>query len=111
MIIKKRQIMIVSVLLASILTVFFCFLALSEKKTAAGVNKVKIVLDAGHGGIDDGAIGSTTGAKESVINLLIVNFLKEYLEDAGFSVFLTRNSEAGLYGIASSSLKRKDMEK
>ena len=110
-VVRVRKIIIISVLILSFLTITLCFGALSDRNASAEIKGVKIVLDAGHGGIDDGAIGSLTGAKESEINLSIVGYLKEYLSDAGFSVYLTRSSDAGLYGIATSSLKRKDMEK
>lgn len=106
-----RKMAIFAVFLASVFAFIICVNALLKSEVKASANGIKIVLDAGHGGIDDGAIGNVTGAKESEINLSIVNFLKEYLSEAGFSPFLTRTSDAGLYGIAASSLKRKDMEK
>ena len=77
----------------------------------SGVVKHKIVLDAGHGGVDAGATGKQTGVKESELNLMIVKKLEKYLVDAGFEVVLTRSTDAGLYGIATKNLKRKDMEK
>ena len=52
---------------------------------------MKIVLDAGHGGIDGGVTGVATGVKESDINLAITLKLKRELEEAGFEVVLTRN--------------------
>ena len=41
----------------------------------------------------------------------MVKKLEKFLVDAGFFVVLTRSTDAGLYGIATSNLKRKDMEK
>lgn len=110
-VLKKRTIIIVSVLLLSVFTTIFCLSALSIKGTTASSNSIKIVIDAGHGGIDDGAIGSTYNTKESEVNLNISLFLKEYFIDAGITPVLTRSSSAGLYGVASSSLKKRDMEK
>ena len=55
-----------------------------------------IVLDAGHGGRDDGCTG-VGGTKESEINLSITKKLKGYLEDLGISVILTRADGNGLY--------------
>ncbi len=69
------------------------------------------MLDAGHGGVDAGVTGVKTGVKESDLNLLYVRKLEKLLSDAGFKVVLTRNSDAGLYGVATKNLKRKDMEK
>ncbi len=103
--------MIIAVFIASIVAFLSCVFALSKSGRETLNNGIKIVLDAGHGGIDDGAVGTKLGLLESEVNLSIVNFLKEYLQDAGFSVHLTRSSSAGLYGIATSTLKKKDMEK
>ena len=72
---------------------------------------MRIVLDAGHGGIDGGVVGRTTGAKESNINLAITHSLKDVLEDMGFEVTLTRKTEGGLYGAPTKGFKRRDMER
>ncbi len=53
-------------------------------------NKV-IVLDAGHGGFDAGA--SANGVQEKEINLLVALRLKEYLEQSGAVVVLTRSED------------------
>ena len=76
--------------------------------TATGTS---IVLDAGHGGVDGGVTGRTTGVKESEINLSITYALKTALEDAGFTVTLTRKTDEGLYGAATSGFKKRDMQK
>ncbi len=110
-IIKKRNLIIASVLILVFLTSILCFRAIKINPVGqAGVNKIRIVLDAGHGGIDGGVSGVRSGVKESELNLKVVKKLEKYLIDAGMVVYLTRNSEAGLYGVANSSLKRKDME-
>lgn len=54
-------------------------------------NKI-IVLDPGHGGEDPGAIGPN-GTQEKDINLKIALYLKEMLEDDGYTVFLTRDKD------------------
>ena len=112
LVIKRKNLIIVVVLLITFLTFVLCFNAI--KVTPVGrayANKIKIVLDAGHGGIDGGVCGVRTGVKESELNLKVVKKLEKCLTDAGMVVYLTRSSEAGLYGVANSSLKRKDMEK
>lgn len=72
--------------------------------------KLKIVVDAGHGGIDGGVVGKN-GAKESDLNLQISLKLKDVLEETGFDVTLTRKTAAGLYGIATKGFKKRDMLK
>ncbi len=54
------------------------------------MNKI-IVLDPGHGGFDNGAI--INGVNEDNLNLKISFALKEALESAGATVYLTRNDD------------------
>ena len=112
LVIRKKNIIIISVLLITVLTFILCFGALATKPIAdVSVNNIKVVIDAGHGGIDGGVEGINTKVKESKINLSVAKKLESYLISAGMKVKLTRNSDAGLYGVATNNLKRKDMEK
>lgn len=70
-----------------------------------------VVLDAGHGGIDGGVTGITSGVKESDLNLEIVLALKKRLENVGIKVVLTRETRSGLYGSSVKGFKRRDMLK
>lgn len=67
-----------------------------------------IVLDAGHGGIDPGKVG-INNALEKDINLSIVLKLKELLENKGFTIYLTRESDQLLCPPNSTSQKKDDM--
>lgn len=98
-----------SLFLAVAVTFGFCFFALS--KTTAESLRLTVVIDAGHGGIDGGVVGVNSGVKESVINLEISRMLQQEFEDAGFRVVLTRETEAGLYGAATTGYKKRDMKK
>ena len=53
---------------------------------------IKIVVDAGHGGKDAGAL-SPNGLTEKNINLSVAKFLADYLHKAGAKVILTRNND------------------
>lgn len=65
--------------------------------TAAEVSdKPVIVLDAGHGGMDSGAVG-VTGVLEKDVNLSIVLTLRDMFEMSGFNVVLTRNEDISIY--------------
>ena len=57
------------------------------------IKALTFALDAGHGGDNLGALGST-GALEKEINLAVVKDLKSILEDRGARVILTRDSDA-----------------
>ena len=59
------------------------------------VKALTFVLDAGHGGDNKGAIGST-GVKEKDITLAIVNHLRDLLERRGARVILTRSTDSSL---------------
>jgi N-acetylmuramoyl-L-alanine amidase len=53
-----------------------------------------IVVDAGHGGENKGALGST-GAKEMDVNLAIVRHLEQVLAEKGATSVLTRSDTSG----------------
>ncbi len=55
-----------------------------------------VILDAGHGGEDGGAVG-VNGAVEKDINLAVALGLAELLRDAGVRVILTREEDRLLY--------------
>lgn len=67
-----------------------------------------IVLDAGHGGMDPGKVG-VNNVLEKDINLSIVLKLKDLLEEEGFQVYLTRESDQLRGTSNSSSQKKEDM--
>jgi N-acetylmuramoyl-L-alanine amidase len=73
--------------------------------------EMRIVLDAGHGGIDGGVSGKKTKVKESDLNLSISHLLAERLRDMGFEITLTRKTEAGLYDVATKGFKKRDMQR
>ena len=56
----------------------------------------KIVLDAGHGEPDGGAVGKS-GIKEQELNLKIAKILQGLLEQCGMEVVMTRADEQGIY--------------
>lgn len=51
-----------------------------------------IVIDAGHGGTDPGAIGRR-GTKEKDVTLRYAKYTAKILKDSGFNVYLTRDSD------------------
>lgn len=101
----------VAVLFVSAVGVCVRALFLPQAVFAGEYAPIKIVLDAGHGGVDGGVTGVKTGVKESDINLAITLRLKQTLDDMGFETVLTRKTEAGLYNAAMQGFKRQDMLK
>lgn len=108
---SRRRIVIISTFLVTALTFVLCFSVLKKESDIVSANEIRIVLDAGHGGIDAGVTGINTGVKESDINLFVVRKLENLLLSGGFDVTLTRSTDAGLYGLATKNLKKNDMKK
>ncbi len=111
-VISKRVIMITGaflILFSTFLTVTVAMRSLP--KTATVDTSFKMVIDAGHGGIDGGVSGKSTGVKESDINLSLAKKIAKKSSEYGYLTVLTRSSSAGLYGTATSSRKKKDMQK
>ena len=110
---KTFLIMTTAVAVFFITAVFLCVQVLNSAQmvSAFSEGEMRIVLDAGHGGIDGGVVGRATGVKESDINLAITLCLKDVLEDMGFEVTLTRKTEAGLYGAPTKGFKKRDMQR
>lgn len=58
-------------------------------------NRPVIVLDAGHGGEDGGAVG-VNGVEEKTANLAIALFVREKLEAAGYPVKMIRETDTAV---------------
>ncbi len=108
---KKYLYSVIALIFGFCFATGLCIRALSEPAAVASIPSMRIVIDAGHGGIDGGVVGVKTGRKESDVNLSVAFALKDRLTDAGFSVTMTRVTEGGLYGDTSPGFKRRDMEK
>lgn len=68
-------------------------------------NDLKIILDAGHGDPDGGAVGAD-GTLEKDINLAIVEKLREVLEGKGAEVILTREGDSGLQDESAGTIRK-----
>jgi N-acetylmuramoyl-L-alanine amidase len=77
-------------------------------------NAIRIYIDAGHGGIDPGAINKF-GENESLINIEISKYLMSFLESTGYEVVMTRYSANALYDEGANTTirekKNEDLEK
>jgi N-acetylmuramoyl-L-alanine amidase len=96
--IKKRNIAFFAVLCVLIAGVFA--LNVNEIMPASGdVGKTtrKIVVDAGHGGEDPGAVSEYSGIKEKNISADIAEKLKSLLENDNYEVIMTRSEDVLVY--------------
>lgn len=73
-------------------------------------DKGTIVLDPGHGERDPGMTGSS-GVLEKDLNLTYAKKLRELLEQEGYQVVMTRETDEGLYDEDASNKKAQDMQR
>ena len=64
--------------------------------SASADERPVIVVDAGHGGLDGGAVGAN-GTLEKDVNLSVALHLRDMLELSGFNVVLTRDEDISIY--------------
>lgn len=109
--IKTIKLKSIIIIVSTILTVVLCSVGIVAVSHRTDIPKPNytIIIDAGHGGRDDGCSG-ITGTKESDINLAIAKTLKEYVSTLGINVILTRYDGNGLYEANVDNYKQSDME-
>lgn len=97
----------------SAIVLFFCMVAYLRSQTAtqpaispARFYSETIVIDAGHGGEDGGAV-SVSGAIESQINLSIALRLDQIMGLFGVNAVLLRDSDISLHNSNASTLREK----
>ena len=81
-----------------------------EAGEEVNANKIRVVIDAGHGGDDPGKVG-VNGANEKEINLKIARRVQKLLEAQDVEVVMTRETEDGLYDAGVSNKKVQDMKR
>ena len=91
------------------LVVFGCGIlksvVLSDKETFVPSEGRTIIIDAGHGFPDGGAVGNT-GILEKDLNLSVARALQKFFESGGTNVILTRSDDNGIYDV-SGNIKNK----
>ncbi|MDD5156330.1 MAG: N-acetylmuramoyl-L-alanine amidase [Candidatus Omnitrophica bacterium] len=75
-----------------VVDVLFKETALPSRRSIAAPRIRKIVIDAGHGGVDPGAIGKA-GLREKNVTLDIAKRLYNLLRSAGYNVVMTRSAD------------------
>ncbi len=110
-IIRKTQI----ILCCAVVFIFILSLSAynyASNKPVPQTNADILVVDAGHGGMDGGAVGNE-GTLEKDVNLKVALFLKEIAEKNGKQVILTRSEDVSLHTTDSKKVrdqKRSDLE-
>lgn len=88
------KIIIIVVLL--VLYIFISNYNFAKKTNAESYKTPFILIDAGHGNPDGGAVGAKTGVKESDLNLEYAKTLKTYFESMNYHVELLRSTKSAL---------------
>ncbi|MGI6003891.1 MAG: N-acetylmuramoyl-L-alanine amidase [Christensenellales bacterium] len=109
----KRVLMVIFIGIILLFSMFGMLIASKKTPAPHPLRDSIIVLDAGHGGVDCGAVGKLTGVREDVLNLQVTRHLKKLLEEAGVRVVMTRETDDGLYDSDTklSWHKRQDMQR
>lgn len=105
----KKRLIILSIFFLFAISFYFInsFIEPEAKETVAlPVSNKVIIIDAGHGNPDGGAV-SKNGVVEADINLKIALKLQNLLEQSGATVLLTRSDENGIYDVDKKTLKQK----
>ena len=96
---KRKKHIIVMI---TVITACFVVMALVNEQNSVDVSNLEdessdkiIVLDAGHGGEDGGAV-SSSGVVESDINLQFTEKLKDILSLNGYKIVMTREDNSDL---------------
>lgn len=92
--IKKTVLVLVSFLLIFVGLTPLWFQSKDSRHTSTKTDKPIIILDAGHGGFDGGAVAGD-GTVEKDINLNIALSVGELLAFGGYDVVLTRDTDTG----------------
>ena len=82
------------------------YIPYSQVVKPTGTGKIKIIVDAGHGSPDGGAVG-ISGTEEKDINLAIALKLQEILEAKGVNVIMTRKDDNSLYDTDAVTIREK----
>lgn len=105
---KKR---ILEIVMACMLLACFYVLSREAAAVSAGMGEGNgvILVDAGHGGRDPGMTGAD-GLEEKGINLAIAKKLRAVLEERGYQVVMTRETDEGLYEEDAKNKKAQDLQ-
>lgn len=104
----KSAIMVAGLVLIVGVCAYFKFATSSVQTLGLSTTSKVIVIDPGHGGYDPGKVG-IKGSHEKDINLAIALKLKDYLEESGAKVVMTRTQDEDLDGLPDKFNKNSDM--
>ena len=106
LVITKKDIIFFMVMAVSLSLAFFTPINFEKNNMSQTISnnleKIKVVIDAGHGEPDGGAV-SSEGIKESDLNLQIASVLRDKLEEVDIDVVMTREDENNIASLTEES--------
>ncbi len=101
-VVKKNNISLVILVFLLSLAIYSLNIGITEADKAVPADVLAtgqrtIIIDAGHGGEDPGAVSDYSGVAEKDINLKIALKLKELLENDGYNIIITRSEDVLVY--------------
>lgn len=104
---RKNAVLIFLILFLSV--AIFSLDGRSDQLAQASINQYKaiVIVDAGHGGEDPGAVSNYSGMAEKAINLRIAFLVKDQLELDGYRVIMTRQEDVLNYQSGTKSVTEK----
>lgn len=108
---SKKTIIFSFILLTLAILSFYIFNLINHAMLTAGTIKAQkseftIIIDAGHGGADGGAVGAD-GMAEKVINLQISQYLDNILNFHGVKTIMTRTTDDSIHSDEANTLREK----
>ncbi len=100
----KYVIISLTVIFSTVILLFGCSTAINVNTTSDELPT--IIIDAGHGGEDGGAVAGD-GTNEKDINLQIAQNLNTMFQSGGFKTVMTRTSDIAIYDEGCSTIKEK----
>ena len=109
LVVKRKMFVMLAIFLVGIFSFGYVITSTVATSTATPLG-ITVVIDAGHGGLDGGSVGTKTGVTERELNIVYAKKLTKFLEDFGIDVVNTRLDTNGLYGEVTDDYKIVDME-
>ncbi len=105
-ILNKKRLLFINFII--VFSIFFSSITTNnyiEPVSSTPISNHTIILDAGHGNPDGGAVGND-GSIEAELNLEIVLKLQKLLEASNCTVILTRSDENGIYEADANTIRK-----
>lgn len=104
----KRLVKFIPYLIIAIVVTGLVFVNFNTDENAvrsSSENVPVIIIDAGHGGMDGGAVASD-GTQEQYLNLDIAQKMNEYLTKLGYKTVMTRSDDASIHDADAKTIRQ-----